>query len=60
MKAAVSPQGLLLEAGEAGAVRELCVRFTMVIKVDVGIRRFGYPVAMRIEIEANCLLKLAL
>jgi len=38
---------LLLEAGDAEGVSEFSMRFTMVIKVDVGISRFGYPVTMR-------------
>jgi len=32
------------------------MRFRMVLKVDAGISRFGYPAAMRIE-EANSILE---
>lgn len=58
VKAAVGTGGLLLGAGEAGGVREFSVRFRMVIKVDAGISRFGYPAAVGIETEANRTLEI--
>jgi len=57
VNATIGPGGLLLEAGEAGGVREFSVRFRMVMKVDAGISKFGYLVAMRIETETNTRLE---
>ena len=58
MNTAAGPGGLLLEAGEAGGVRESSVRFTMVTKVDAGISRFDYHITMRIETETNTWLEI--
>ena len=53
MKAVEGLVGFRLEAGDAGGVRAFSVKFTMVIKVDPGISRFDYSVAMIIETETN-------
>jgi len=35
------------------------MRFRIILKVDTGISRFGYPPAMRIEMEADSILEIS-
>jgi len=51
---------LLVGTDEAEGVREFLMRFRMVLKVDAGISRLGYPAAMTIETEANSTLEIGL
>ena len=53
-----SPGALPFEASEAEGVRVFSVTGRIVITIDAGISKFGYLVAMRIEMEANSRLEI--
>ena len=58
MQGPEGPGGLAFEASEADGVRVFSVTVRIVIIVDAGISKFGYLVAIRIEMEANSMLEI--